>query len=272
MLGLRETFAYAQCQDCGSLALTTPPGDMVPYYRDGYYSLTKADGPRRPDPARTARRVALLLGVPSTRLYRGTLPSWAAWLSGVWQWQRILDFGGGNGTLVNALRRDGYLRALAVDPYADSPGVCAEIPPHALYDFVMFNHALEHVSDPRATLAEIVAKHLTRRGRVMIRIPLADSWAFEHYGSMWVQIDAPRHMFVPTQQGIRDLAAACGLTVTRTIFDSGPLQFWGSDRYVAGETLGRPPDDLDDLVRRANALNAEQRGDQAIFFLTRSQH
>jgi hypothetical protein len=64
------------------------------------------------------------------------------------------------------------------------------------------------------------------------------------------------------------LAASCGLRVATTVFDSGPLQFWGSDRYAAGETLGEPPTDLGDLPSRADALNDAERGDQAAFFLS----
>ena len=269
MFGMGGAFAYARCDDCGSLNLLDPPAEPAGYYPDTYYSLAPAATSSRLSPLRALRRAAISAGVPPRMAFRGEPPPSVEWLQGVWPWHRILDFGSGSGSLANDLRRQGFRRTIAVDPYASSNSVLPEVPKGTRFDFVMFHHALEHVDDPQRVLSGIVEAHLAERGRVLIRIPVADSWAFRHYRERWVQIDAPRHLFVPTRDGVRALAARCGLTVTRTVFDSGPLQFWGSDRYVNGEPLGTPPSGAAELEARAAALNRAADGDQAAFYLAR---
>ncbi len=50
---------------------------------------------------------------------------------------------------------------------------------------ILFNHSFEHVPDPREVLGK--ARNPAGTGRVRCRAhPLADSFAFFHYGPDWV--------------------------------------------------------------------------------------
>ena len=112
----------------------------------------------------------------------------------------------------------------------------------------------------------------------MIRIPTASSFAWKEYGVDWVQLDAPRHLFLHSVNSMKLIAAETGLEVHDIVFDSTHFQFSGSEKYQQDIPLNdqrkkglfekiawkfkKPV-----LTRRANQLNREGRGDQAAFIL-----
>jgi hypothetical protein len=140
------------------------------------------------------------------------------------------------------------------------------------------------MSDPRATLTTL-RNRLRPGGAIVIRVPVADSDAAEMYGSDWVQLDAPRHLIVPTDAGMQAVADACGLTLTRTFRDSTAFQFWGSEQYRRGIPLHDPrgyghpggeqlfpPAQIAAWEQAAIDLNARGRGDSAGYVLTPRLH
>lgn len=137
----------------------------------------------------------------------------------------------------------------------------------------MLNHAFEHMPDPLATLARI-REVLAPGGHAMIRIPVAGSWAWEHYGTTWVQLDAPRHFFLHTDRSMRNLAAAANLEWVTAINDSSEFQFTGSETYLKGFRLGDSRvrftvRELRRFEQRAAKLNQEGRGDTSTYYLRR---
>ena len=162
------------------------------------------------------------------------------WLrhSGVGVDSAILDVGCGAGKLLHKLRNDGFRDLHGVDPYLPAevhePGLrivrrqVSEM--DGAYDLVMLHHSLEHIPDQVQALRE--AARLARpTGTVLVRIPVADSWAWRHYGVDWVQLDALRHLYLHTRRSLETVAAAAGLRLARVLHDSEPLQFWGSELY-----------------------------------------
>ena len=114
----------------------------------------------------------------------------------------------------------------------------------------------------------------------MVRTPIADSWAWRFYGVDWVQLDAPRHLFIHTRRSMHMLAARAGLAVSRVFLDSQALQFWGSEQYRRDVPLRDPrsyaedqktnlfsPSQIKDFERRAKRLNRQGLGDSAGFVL-----
>jgi hypothetical protein len=105
----------------------------------------------------------------------------------------------------------------------------------------------------------------------VIRIPVASGWAWTHYGKDWVQLDAPRHLFLHTPRSIELLAHSAGLILENIRFDSTHFQFSGSEGYQKGILLKdqHSPNPLK-LLRmkfQAAALNRKGLGDQAAFLL-----
>jgi SAM-dependent methyltransferase len=140
------------------------------------------------------------------------------------------------------------------------------------FDWVILNHTFEHIADPRALLTT-VHRILARNGRVLIRIPLAGTWAWRHYRTDWVQIDAPRHMVLYTANGFRRIIEECGFLLDRVFYDSGGFQFWGSELVRAGKMHKTNPGDhftaeqLAAWGAEAERLNRALDGDQAAFVL-----
>src|SRR5690606_17617266 len=87
------------------------------------------------------------------------------------------------------------------------------------FDLIMFHHSLEHMAEPRQVFTE-VARLLRPGGTVLIRVPVAGAYAWRQYGANWVQLDAPRHLFIPSAGGMKLLGEAVGFQVTKTIYDS----------------------------------------------------
>ena len=147
------------------------------------------------------------------------------------------------------------------------------------WDIVMFHHSFEHVSDPEAVLSR-VHQMLNPAGCCVIRVPVASSFAWEHYGVNWVQLDAPRHLFLHSDESMKVLAERTGFDVFSVEYDSTALQFWGSEQFARdipsldSRSYSQNPkdsifskEDLDRFTERAKELNEAKRGDQAVFYL-----
>jgi SAM-dependent methyltransferase len=285
MFGLRHEFTYCRCVRCGSLWLQNPPASLSPYYGEGYYSMT-AD-PKGAQPVRGAALwLRLLLRLPVVacdRLAgRRGFPRYISWLArapGVGLGSRIADVGSGKGALVLQMSRHGFRDVWGFDPFIagdqDLAGVHLRRGDLAAstqrFRLIMFNHSLEHVGDPVQALRS-AAEHLAPDGVVLVRTPVARSWADRHYGSHWVGLDPPRHLAIASEPGMAVAAAATGLVVARTFFDSQPLQFWASEQYARDIPLwdkrsGCEPSELATLAKRARALNAARDGDTAGYVL-----
>ncbi|MBV9459390.1 MAG: methyltransferase domain-containing protein, partial [Bradyrhizobium sp.] len=142
------------------------------------------------------------------------------------------------------------------------------------FDFIMFNHSLEHVAHPDQSLVD-AKKLLAPGGRILVRVPTSTSHAWLEYGPNWVQLDAPRHLVIPSRKGMNALAERCGLSIGQSIDDSTAFQFWGSEMYRRAKPLASTgPDDvfsrreLRGFAKRAAKLNMKRQGDQVAFLLT----
>ena len=143
------------------------------------------------------------------------------------------------------------------------------------FDVVMFHHSLEHVADPKGTL-QTAPRLLAPRGKCLVRLPVV-AYAWEKYGTNWVELDPPRHMWVPTQIAMRVLAESAGLKVERVEYDSTEFQFWGSElcrrdvplRDVGPRNLGRffHKAEIARFREGAAELNRGGRRDAAVFLL-----
>ena len=295
MDGTLDPFDYVQCAACGHLHLVAPPADPGAYYAKGYYSFhaRAIPGVRR---WFYRIRTAALLGAgsaPGRILNRLKPPYYAYWLAktGLRPGDRVLDVGCGAGNLLRILQTSG-LACTGIDPYLPGDARTPEgvelrkadlLTERQTYRAILFNHSFEHVPNPREVLAH-AATRLEPDGCAVVRIPLADSFAFFRYGPDWIQWDAPRHVNLFTQDSFARLAAQVGLRVETTIHDSDKMQFWGSEEYRLNvfhnspESYGHDPHQtrfskrqLREFDRWAAWLNRLGAGDQATFICRRAQ-
>lgn len=292
MFGTRDRFPYFQCRECGCLQIAEIPRDLSKYYPPDYYAHRSAGGGDAGIQGvlrRHRNRYAITRAGVVGRLLHALFPyphrTVHHWLTrgGLSRDSRILDVGCGSGELLRDLGSAGYRRLLGVDPYIAADvelpgggrimkGTLQEV--EGEFDLVMFHHALEHIPDQLPTL-RAAARLLGPRGTCLIRIPIVSSFAWEHYGENWVQLDAPRHFYLHSRESLQRVAAQAGLRLEDVEHDSTEVQFFGSELYrrdiplsEGGGVFSRR--EMRDFRRRAEALNREERGDSAAFYLRRA--
>lgn len=293
MFGLRIPFHYSRCAACGTMWLMDPPDNYSMYYPENYYSLAekKTKTELAKDFLRKKRDRAYFGSNGKLRKMLGKWSMDGALLSvsklEIGKDADILDVGCGTGRLLRRMAGVGFRNIEGIDPFipnegGDSNGIkiwkCRlDELTRKTYDVVMFHHSLEHVSDPVSTLKS--ARSLLKpAGKCLVRLPLL-AHAWERYRTNWVQLDPPRHMWLPTEKSMRVLAAAAGFNTESVEYDSTEFQFWGSEFYrdnipLSGlektwvrRRFGRRA--IRQFRRQASALNASGSGDQGAFVLTK---
>ena len=302
MFGTREEFDYFRCGDCGCLQLEVIPENMGEYYSRDYYSCRElADlSPRLSErmkrrllyPRMTRSKLGWpdRLGKTLCKVGSGPpLQHWIDYLEGPLPLDLpILDVGCGSGEDLLGLRNCGFTNLLGVDPYLQKSlfyGCGLEIRKCQLeeitgrYGLITLHHVFEHLENPKKTL--LTAKNLLEKGgRILIRIPMSDSKAFEIYRENWVQLDAPRHITLQTRKSMEHLAKATGLKILRVAYDSSPFQIWGSKQYQKdiplsdSRSYSQSPsaglfskEEIQSFSDESVLLNEQQKGDQAAFVL-----
>lgn len=297
MFGFRDRFNYLECCSCGCLGIIDPPASLDRYYPKEYFPSVTARSKGgikaylRRQRARHCLNRSSLIGAPLTVIFgRPTCdifgkPDYYGWLSkcALKFDSRILDVGCGMGVLLTQLMKDGFTNLHGIDPYIEHD---ISIPPYlsirkaeistteGTYDFVMLHHTFEHIRDPLETLLRINSI-LNHGSFLLIRIPVASSYAYRTYGVNWAQLDAPRHYFLHTVKSMEILANQAGFNLSDIEFDSTEFQFWASEQYKCDIPLHDPasgPDQLSLETRKsyrqkARDLNQRREGDSAAFYL-----
>jgi SAM-dependent methyltransferase len=299
--GTREEFDYLECSRCGCLQISQIPSDMEKYYCGGYYSLRALEGAaitaRIHHVLKKERSKYLLtkqgvLGRILFRFYPTDMPFDRITRIDNARNKSILDVGSGSGDFLYQLREMGFRNLIGIDPYIDrdlhyrNGLVIIKKSLHDYkresgrrFDIIMFNHSFEHMSDPQAVLNS-AADLLEVDGCVMVRIPIVSSYAWERYGTDWVQIDAPRHLYLHSLRSFSLLAEQARLAITDVVYDSTELQFWGSEQYKRDIPFLSPDSyrcsarrsifkrrEIEEFGKRAVELNLQKLGDQAAFYL-----
>ncbi len=280
MLGLAGEFTYATCSDCGSIQLLTIPQDLSPYYPSDYYSLGRLQ------PSGGLRNFLKKLRMHAFLATGYSL--FSPRFGGYWLKKlnpqftdRIADVGCGNGQLLYELHVAGFKELHGFDPYLEkqeqlAPGLTLwkqDLGQTDLkFDLLMLHHSFEHLADPESVLSTCFER-LNPGGRLLVRCPVADAAVWKEKQALWVQLDAPRHLSIPSIQGFERAAKRCGFEVNEILFDSTAFQFWGTGLYEHGERLDRSKIDsyfssqqLEEWENQAIQYNQEGKGDQACFF------
>lgn len=293
MLGINDLHEYIECSHCGSIQIIAPVENIAHYYPDNYYSLQgKIESPikqwQRIERSKQSLGKSNILLSPVGWLLNQILnkPYFVDWMihAGVATNSAILDVGCGSGKLLTHLRDCGFRNLTGIDPFLPESITSGgfNLLKQELsetvgeFDLIMAHHSLEHMSQPLSAL-EHMARLLKPEGICLIRTPVAGTWAFQTYGANWVQLDAPRHLFIPSVKGMQQLAVRSGLILQEIIFDSNRFQFTGSEKCQRG--LGFYDNDrqifskkqIEEFDQTAVKLNQTQNGDQACFWLKKAQ-
>lgn len=283
MFGIGGNFTYGECQKCGSLQLITIPEDLSVYYPSDYYSfstLKKSDF-KNQLLKKVRLRVFLATGLKSIA------PIYGSWLKKIKPSfnSKIADVGCGNGQLLYELFASGFRNLHGFDPFMEKS---VEVEKGLSlwkktieesddrFDLIMMHHSFEHMENPELVLKSCFDK-LNPGGYLLIRCPVGDSEVWKEKHEYWVQLDAPRHLIIPTVKGLTDLAEKVGLKKDEVVFDSTDFQFWGTAIYEKGISLRKSKlgehfskDELAALKQKALQYNQEGKGDQACFYFKKA--
>lgn len=297
MYGLRETFAYAECSACGCLQIVDIPSDLARHYPSDYYSLLPRDEPAKATGvkgwltrwyARTEflapqnawqARLRALLPVPTDVAEYGDILREARLLH---LGDPILDVGcGASPYRLAAFQRCGFNRTEGIDPFIDADRTYHGIPVYkrsiaehdGQFGLIMFHHSLEHMPDPVAALTQ--ARRLLRpNGTCLVRVPVSGTHLWRRFGVNWVELDAPRHLYLLSVRAMHVLAERAGLRVRAVEFDSGAWEIAASMRYEQGIPLRATPrpidgftaDQIAEFSRQVAQLNRVHDAGRACFY------
>jgi SAM-dependent methyltransferase len=299
LYGSKQTFEYFECKKCGCVQIKEFPANVGEFYPDNYGSFVNYKKIKDGSIIAFLRRVKLdhNLGIKKSLLgYLLTLIIGEGFEqklkpANLTRNSSILDIGTGTGGRILNLRRRGFEDLTGTDIFIkedifydkglrvlkqDITDIKGE------FDFVMLNHSFEHMPNPETVLREIY-RLLKPNRTAMIRIPVAASYSWRTYGTNWVALDPPRHFFLHTQDSIKVLAERTGFTVKQVIYDSSEFQFIGSEQYLKDIPLYSETSfyqnpkksifseqQIKEFKERAKALNKQNDGDAACFYLYKS--
>lgn len=247
-----DTFEYFQCNDCQCLQIAAIPESLSQHYPSDYYSHQAPSPTRQSFPERAARQLRTACYMNQSRFSSRTIlkflgmPDLPEWMNNrsISLNSKILDVGCGAGHLLHELKHEGYRYLSGVDPYTHSEYQDRQInifkmeitELHGTFDFIMLNHSFEHLPEPEKVLNKLHSL-LASNGILVLRIPTASSYAWRTYKTKWVQLDAPRHLFLHSVDSITRICNANQFSIEEILYDSSEFQFTGSERYLLGLPL-----------------------------------
>jgi len=162
---------------------------------------------------------------------------------------RVLDYGCGSGLFLRRLREFGHeVEGVDFDPVAVSAvrasGIACRTPDEvpddewrASFDAITLSHVIEHVPDPRALLGQL-ASWLKPGGSLFIECPNANATGLALFGRYWRGLEAPRHLAIPSPDGLERALDEAGLAVSRRIVRAGVREWvWADSLAVVPEQI-----------------------------------
>ena len=288
MMGSNEEFVYHQCIICGHTHLPSIPENIGRYYdTKAYYSFKEERGIPKlviTKIRQSVKKIFIQLKLRRNFLFSSALEALLS-ADKINKTTSILDYGCGAGQFVKELNDLGFYNACGFDPFL--PVVLQnqnklhltndlKTFKNAGWDIITLNHVFEHLENPIEVLSSF-NKLLNKDGKLILRFPIIDSFAFEKYKENWVQFDAPRHINLFTRKSIRIAVEKGGnFKILKEYDDSFHFQFTGSELYLKKLTLS--PQHNSQLKRllsfktyqyhfQAKKLNSRQLGDQMVIIL-----
>lgn len=290
MYGLRETFQYFQCSACGCIQIATPPpADMNKYYPGDYYSYQSDKLVKRAGWFQRLQCQQIVRGnkSPIGKIinYKYRPPEYYQILKQLQLTDLsspVLDVGSGGGDLLKSFYKAGDRDLNGIDPFIEKDIVYNDefsiekkelFDVSRTYDAIMLNHSLEHM-DHQLEVLKKLHSILSKKGRLLIRIPVVSKPLMEEFGSNVVSLDAPRHFYIHSFKSINLILKEAGFITENVIYDAHEFSFWASEQYKRGISLHNHPgshlaftdEEMGEYKRRINELNILGQSDNVALY------
>lgn len=225
-------FTVVKCKKCGLIYSNPRPKQSIisSYYPDEYWDIDNQNGTIETRLKIFAHRFINKIS------FKMTIPSKPG--------GKILDIGCGDGKELLKLQEDGWqtygveISDLAAEYVRENYGlnVFTGIVEDAgfgdeFFDVIILSHVVEHLSDPKTTLAEI-NRILKKDGILVISAPNANSFEAKHFEKYWIGWDLPRHFYHFTPNTITSLLGKLGFVVMEIKYDNNPNNILSSLKYI----------------------------------------
>ena len=264
-----KRFDYFECSSCSCIQIKEYPENIGDFYTGEYYSFNV-------DRKISAIKTWLIgmrdnYALSGSGILGGLL--YKIWPTNIFKNipypevnrdSKILDVGCGDGSFLLNLHRLGFKSLIGIDPFLTNEYSIDDnlsIQRKDIYqiddefDCIVLKGTLEHQPNQLKLLNKIHAL-LSPGGMCVIRIPVMESYAWEHYRENWVQFDAPRHFYLHSIKSMEFLAREANFKIHHMEDDGDLLQFIGSEQLVAGIALHDPKSFLVDRKSRKRFLLA----------------
>jgi SAM-dependent methyltransferase len=217
-------FYLHQCQECGLAYLNPQPEwkDLEYFYGGDYYTNAPIGGNHNIFYNLLRKFKRAVLGPPKYKFWDFNKTE-----------GRFLDVGCGNGAYESYIIKD-YSRweFYGVEPSPDSFKVASTVKGFRVFngnleeahyndnffDVILMSHSLEHLPNPLAALKEC-HRILKPGGRLVIGVPNFDCPARRFFGSYWLHLDAPRHLFHFSPNVLKAMLQNSGFSVVSLNFE-----------------------------------------------------
>lgn len=224
MLGTGDEFEYFVCDNCESIQISIVPDNLGDYYDGAYYSYQfKTDNPD-------------------------------TFEKDVDENLKILDVGCGSGSWLFEMAQQGCGNLFGCDPFIEKDLIygdrihirkCAitSMEEDGTFNLVRMGDSLEHVTNPMEVI-EKANRLLIDDGVLWIKIPIFPNFLFNMFGTYWYQLDAPRHIFVPSVKALKLLADKNGFEIANIEYKTWNGSLVRSFLYQYGITYKQYNDDI----------------------------
>ena len=242
------SFDLSRCSSCGIVVTVPSPRgeEAAVYYPADYVSFVVPTRPR----SGLARALRSLLRAPY-RLRYGPVDRTSA---PAHKGERVLDVGCGSGAYLQLMKERGW-DVYGIEPSegaAKAAVVTLGVPadnifvgpaeqaswPANSFDLVTLSHVLEHLPEPRQTLADI-HRWLRPGGRVRIWVPNIESAESKVFGKLWFGLDVPRHLVHYSSATVRRLVEGAGFEIERIVPEYQGSSLSGSLSHLGDELRHR---------------------------------
>lgn len=224
-------FQLHDCSRCGMVFLDPLPGEdeLSLYYNKNYYG----EGRKK------------FFSPIETAVRQLTIMKWRRLQPYVQRGQKMLDIGCGRGTMVN-LAREAGVEAYGVErdfphgtpnPFIHYKDLFECAFPDGNFQLVILWHVLEHLAEPKKSLAEI-HRIIAPGGYLSLAVPNYGGAQAESSGKHWFHLDIPRHFWQFRPATLRQMIEQQGFRVVGTSTYSFEYDWFGTIQSWLNSGIG----------------------------------